>query len=246
VSPLLKRALLRAKMTSPWLSVMPSTVNGTELSAQEFRDALHLSHGRAPGDLPSHCDGCGQKFNVEHALSCKLGGNVICRHKALTGTVVHIASKALIPSEVRNEPLIHFSCCPAVTMSDLEQANSPVVTRNLHKNRDETRGDVLIRGRWERGTDCIIDVRVTDTDTDAKSNLSKDPAKVLEAHEKEKKRKYVKPCLEQRHHFTPFVVSTDGLIGKQAKTLLKKLSSLHLKAFGARFIKLSSLARRIV
>jgi hypothetical protein len=26
--------------------------------------------------------------------------------------------------------------------------------------------------------------------------------------------------------FTPFVVSTDGLIGKEAKTLLKKLSTL--------------------
>jgi hypothetical protein len=77
VPPLLKRALLRAKMTSQWLSVTPSTVNGTELSAQEFRDALHLRHGRAPGDLLSHCDDCGQKFSVEHALQCKLGGNVI-------------------------------------------------------------------------------------------------------------------------------------------------------------------------
>jgi hypothetical protein len=35
-----------------------------------------------------------------------------------------------------------------------------------------------------------------------------------------------KSCLEQRRHFTPFVVSTDGLIGKETKTLLKKLSSL--------------------
>jgi hypothetical protein len=30
----------------------------------------------------------------------------------------------------------------------------------------------------------------------------------------------------QRHHFSPFVVSTDGLLGKEAKTLLKKLSAL--------------------
>jgi hypothetical protein len=40
---------------------------------------------------------------------------------------------------------------------------------------------------------------------------------------REKKRKYLKSCLEQRRHFTPFVVSTDGLIGKEAKTFLKKL-----------------------
>jgi hypothetical protein len=89
---------------------------------------------------------------------------------------------------------------------------------------------LLIRGFWGRGTDCIIDVRVTDTD--AKSNLNKDPAKILEAHEKEKKRKYLKSCLEQRRHFTPFVVSTDGLIGKEAKTLLKKLSSLLAQKWG--------------
>jgi hypothetical protein len=32
--------------------------------------------------------------------------------------------------------------------------------------------------------------------------------------------------LEQRRHYTPFVVSTDGLLGKEAKTLLKHLSAL--------------------
>jgi hypothetical protein len=39
---------------------------------------------------------------------------------------------------------------------------------------------------------------------------------------REKKKKY----LEQHQHFTPFMVSTDGLFGKEAKTLLKHLSAL--------------------
>ncbi len=220
--PDLSRALARGKKTGQWLSVMPSTVNGTALSGQEFNDALLLRYGRAPGDLPSHCDGCGQKFSVQHALECKIGGNVISRHNEIRDILADLSSMALIPSAVRNEPFIHTSC-PAEKMSDMDQTNHPV-TRNLHKNRDELRGDLLVRGFWGRGTDCIIDVRVTDTD--AKSNLNKDPAKVLEAHEKEKKRKYLKSCLEQRRHFTPFVVSTDGLIGKEAKTFLKKLSTL--------------------
>jgi hypothetical protein len=86
---------------------------------------------------------------------------------------------------------------------------------------------VLIRGLWERGTDCIIDVRITDVD--AKSNLSKHPEKVLIAQEKGKKKKYLEACLEQRGHFTPFVVSTDILLGKEAKTLLKKISALLAK-----------------
>jgi hypothetical protein len=49
---------------------------------------------------------------------------------------------------------------------------------------------------------------------------------VLEAHEREKKKKYLKACLEQRRHFSPFVASTDGLLGKESQTLLKKLSAL--------------------
>jgi hypothetical protein len=51
-------------------------------------------------------------------------------------------------------------------------------------------------------------------------------SKALDAHEWEKKKKYLKDCLEQHCHVTPFIVSTDGLIGKEAKTLLKKLYSL--------------------
>jgi hypothetical protein len=50
--------------------------------------------------------------------------------------------------------------------------------------------------------------------------------KVLAAHEREKKKKYLADCLNQRRHFTPFVVSIDGLIGREANTLLKKISSL--------------------
>jgi hypothetical protein len=84
---------------------------------------------------------------------------------------------------------------------------NPVI-RNLHKRQGaEERGNVLIRGLcWQQGTDAIIDVRITDLDT--KSNISRAPMKVLAAHEREKKkRKYLlEPCLEQRRHFSPFVV----------------------------------------
>jgi hypothetical protein len=41
---------------------------------------------------------------------------------------------------------------------------------------------------------------------------------------REKKKKYLQSCLEQRKHFTPFAVSTDGLIGREAGELLKRLS----------------------
>ncbi len=50
--------------------------------------------------------------------------------------------------------------------------------------------------------------------TDAKTYKAKDPMEVLALQEREKKRKYLKPCLTQRRQFTPFVISTDGLFGK--------------------------------
>jgi hypothetical protein len=53
-----RRTILRGKETGQWLPVLPLTVNGTELSAQEFRDALLLLYARCPPDLPIRCDGC--------------------------------------------------------------------------------------------------------------------------------------------------------------------------------------------
>ena len=44
--------LQRATKTGVWMMVQPSTVNGTELGAQEWRDAAFLSYGLEPPDLP--------------------------------------------------------------------------------------------------------------------------------------------------------------------------------------------------
>jgi hypothetical protein len=63
--------------------------------------------------------------------------------------------------------------------------------------------------------------------------ISKDPAKVLEAHEKEKRRN-TSGLPRATSYFHPIVVSTDGLIGKEAKTLLKKLSTLLADKWGSR------------
>jgi hypothetical protein len=62
-------------------------------------------------------------------------------------------------------------------------------------------------------------------DTDAPIYQMKDPIKVLEAAERLKKKKYLQPCLDQHRHFTPFIVSVDVLIGKEAKTVLKVIAA---------------------
>jgi hypothetical protein len=55
---------------------------------------------------------------------------------------------------------------------------------------------------------------------------------VLAAHVREKKKKYLEPCLKQRRHFSPFVVSTDGLFGKEAKIVLKSLALMLTEKWG--------------
>ena len=46
----------------------------------------------------------------------------------------------------------------------------------------------------------------------------------LRACETKKKRKYKKACEERRWHFTPFVCSVDGALGKEAVGFLKRLA----------------------
>ena len=43
--------------TGAWITVLPSMVNGTDMGAQEWRNALFLCYGIDPPDLPTHCDG---------------------------------------------------------------------------------------------------------------------------------------------------------------------------------------------
>ena len=118
---------------------------------------------------------------------------------------------ALKESAIRAEPEIN----PSASIMD----SSNTITA-IDKNGD--RGDLLIKGFWDNGMDAIIDVRITDTD--AKSYRTRDPKKVLQSQEKEKKKKYLDQCLLQRRAFTPFVVSVDGLIGYEASNVLKQLS----------------------
>jgi hypothetical protein len=214
------RTISRGKETGAWLSVLPSTVNGTVLSAQEFQDALSMRYAETPHNFPDKCDGCDAHFSLQHALRCKKGGLVIFRHNEIRDELVNLASRAFTPSAARNEPLIH--CCAT---EKVKTSLDKITTQNNHKEAatgEDERGDLLIRGFWTAGTDCILDVRVTDTDS--KSCCKRTPFKVLESQEKEKKRKYLGACLENRRHFTPFVLSVDGLLGREAKTFAKRLA----------------------
>ena len=80
----------------------------------------------------------------------------------------------------------------------------------------------MIRGLWESGTDALIDVQLVNVD--AKSHRNREAEAILKTAERTKKRKHLTDCQQQRRHFTPFVVSTDGMLGYEANSLIKRLA----------------------
>ena len=89
-----------------------------------------------------------------------------------------LAALALTPGKVSYKPLINYC-------RDLSAAIPRALTAIGNGAGDAARGDVLIHGLWERGTGCVLDTRVTDTDAKLYSRLSS--SKVLENATKEKK-----------------------------------------------------------
>ena len=137
----------RAAKTGAWLMVLPSTVNGTELGGQEWRDALFLRYGLEPPDLPKYCDGCEARFSISHALDCKKGGLVTARYNELCDVVADLAGKSFTQSHVRDDPLMYSGRAMSKTKP------IPAGSNNTNPNGEtksapevtEQKGDLLIR-----------------------------------------------------------------------------------------------------
>ena len=81
---------------------------------------------------------------------------------------------------------------------------------------------MVIRGLWDRQVDAIIDAKIRDTDA---YMYKYDPtASILARKENIKKYKHVKHCNDQQKHFLPFVISVDGMLGREALVVLSQLS----------------------
>ena len=88
----------------------------------------------------------------------------------------------------------------------------------------ETRGDVLIWGLWDRQTGAIVDIKLGDADVDT---YRFDPmVTLLDWWKKTKKDKNGKHFHEQRKHFSPFVLSVNGMLGREALVVLADLSRI--------------------
>ena len=127
--------------------MLPSTVNGTELGAQEWRDVFFLRYGLDPPDLPLHCDGCDAKFTISYALDCKKGGLVTACHNELCDGVADLAGKAFTPAHVRDNPLINPGCPMSTTKPKPagSKLTTPPDATTAAPEVTEQKGDFLIR-----------------------------------------------------------------------------------------------------
>lgn len=97
----------------------------------------------------------------------------------------------------------------------------------------QLRGDIAIQGFWSKSNLAIFDVRRCHTNAPSIKKSFSTPAKALANAEKIKKEKYLKECRKKNWHFSPFIVSIDGMFRTEANMILKKLSEDQAEKSGA-------------
>ena len=65
-----------------WLSTITHCLNGTELSQEELWDNICLICGLMHHAIRGSCNGCGNNFSIDNALSFPKGGIFMERHDA--------------------------------------------------------------------------------------------------------------------------------------------------------------------
>ena len=94
--------LATEKGASSWLTSLPLKEFGYVLNKQQFCDAIAIRYNLTLKDCPKVC-ACGQKYSVNHALICKLGGYTSMRHNWLRDTIGKIM-KSVKCKDVQIEP----------------------------------------------------------------------------------------------------------------------------------------------
>ena len=142
LSPLAHRTLSRIVKgnASGWLTVLPLRQEGYDLTSTQFRDQLAIRYGHEPSHLPSHFDGCGASFTLQHALDCPKGGLIKRGHNDNRDHDAKLADLAW--GGVTVEPVLG----PA------DDCNS----------RPALQADWSARGVWEGNRVALFDNRIVD------------------------------------------------------------------------------------
>ena len=197
------------KGVSNWLTMLPITEHGLELSKQQFWDSIRLFYRWEIRNLPTFCP-CGSKFDIQDSMSCKKGGFVSISHNNLGDLTTRIVSEVCKDTEIEPKLL-------------------PLSGEELHgrttNQSNEARLDIRARGFWNRGQQAFFDIRVFDPN--ACRYLNKSLQQCHAMNENEKKRFYNEWMLQVDHGmFTPLVFSIYGSMGRECNMFYSRMSQL--------------------
>ena len=206
-----KRALLaaREKGASSWLNTLPLQQYGYTLNKEEFRDSVCLRYSWWIPNTPITC-GCGKTSDLDHLLTCKLGGYVIMTHNNIRDTLANLLRE--VCHDVKVEPQLQ-------KVNEGDCLNPKTITG------DQARLDVSARGVWTPFDKTFLDIRVSHPN--CLSNRTKTLQEVYEENEKEKKDEYLERVLNvEKATFTPAVFLTTGGMSKECKRFVNRVADL--------------------
>ena len=153
-----------------WLTTLPLSEEGYDLTKQ-----------------------CGEKFDLQHALSCKKGGFGSLQHNFVRNITSSVLSE--VCKDVRVEPQLQPETFAPSTATG-----------------NKVRLDVCARGFWQAGQMTFFDVRVFNPK--ARRYAKQELSKTYQLNEKEKERLYNERIMQVEHGtFTPLVMSATGGMG---------------------------------
>ena len=99
---------------SSWLTTMLLSEEGYHLTKQLFWDLIRIRYGWTLTRLQAYCECC-EKFDLQHALSCKKGGFVSLRHNLVRNITSSLLSEVCkdVQVEPQLQPLTGESFAPS-------------------------------------------------------------------------------------------------------------------------------------
>ena len=181
-----------------WLQACPSSGLGLRLNPTEFMVLLRwwLGIPLVPADTSLSCPSCGDSMDCfgDHLLCCKLGG-FWTRHKAIV------------------DMLYHFGRAAGLTVT-LE-----VAIGGLERPAD------LMFSPWKGSGPLAVDPAVVHPLAPSTSYAAiKNGSEAIEFKARVKSNHYSEKCSESNVQFAPFVLSTFGKMGDDARDLLRDLA----------------------
>ena len=99
-------------------------------------------------------------------------------------------------------------------------AYKEVVREPVVREADDARipalvADLGVKGVWQQQSEALLNICVINTDTQSYDQRAVNA--ILARAEREKKRKYSQATQERHASFSPFVLSVDGLLAREAQ-----------------------------